>query len=182
MMNESRRPPNGSAGIPCARGCSRFRILLDWTAGFLLAMVIASLGHELWLVFVVRTLHGDQYVVPLAHIAYCMIAGLIWLVFFLVSLEHLKRSAGRGTFWGSVLRILGELLLVLALGEACLMAYGFHPADRVSFLLTALEGAAGAGMLALSGRFAGRFPADAAADQGHLPRGRFPADRCERTP
>jgi hypothetical protein len=134
-----------------ARWFTNLRLLAVWLLGFILAMVIILLWHELVMVFVVNTLGCGKYVVPLVHFLYYSLAGLLWMVFFLLHLEHLNRSARKGMLLVASLVTLGVQLSVIALGQAGLTLYGFFPADVFGLMLMAGEGLAGAGMLALAG-------------------------------
>jgi len=118
-----------------------------WILGIALALVILFLGHELAMVFAARTLQADQYGLPLVHIAYYMMAGVLLLVFIFISLEHLKRSAQKTRLLAGSLTLTGGLLLAIALVQAGLTAYGYFPADLVGILLMAVEGLAGICML-----------------------------------
>ena len=143
-----------------ARWFQGLRIFLVWLIGFVLAMVIMFLWHELLMVFVVNTLHADRYVAPLVHILYYLIAGLIWVMYFLLSKEYLNRFAEKGMLVIGTLRIIGVQLLIIATGQVGMLVYGFLPADRLSILLMAAEGAGGAGMLILAGRLKAVLPGD----------------------
>jgi hypothetical protein len=133
-----------------AKRFSRIRVLAVWLTGFILAMVIILLWHELLMVFVVSTLGWEKYIVSLVHFLYYAVAGLLWMAFFLLQLEYLNRSARKGMLLAASMVTLGVQLLIIALGQAGLTLYGFFPADVFGLVLMAGEGLAGAGMLSLA--------------------------------
>ena len=130
-----------------ARRFTNLRVIAVWLKAFALTMIIILLWHELLMVFVVNTLGWGRYVVPLVHILYYCITGLIWVGFFVLHLEHLNRLARKGMLREAALVTLGAELLLIALGQAGLTVYGFLASDAPGLLLMAAEGLAGGGML-----------------------------------
>jgi hypothetical protein len=130
-----------------AKWLASIRIFAVWLVGFGLTLVIVLLWHELLMVFVVNTLGWDRYGVPLVHILYYCIAGLLWVGFFMLHLEYLNRSARKGKLLEASLGTFGAQLPLIALGQAGLMLYGFLPADALGLALMAGEGLAGAILL-----------------------------------
>jgi carbon starvation protein CstA len=118
-----------------------------WVIGFALAWVVVFLGHELSMVFAAKTLRCDEYTLPLVHISYYLVAGLVTMGFFIASLEYLKRSARKDMLLGGSLTLIGGILIAIALVQAGLTLYEYLPADLVGILLMAVEGLAGACML-----------------------------------
>jgi hypothetical protein len=128
------------------------RILLVWLIGFIQAWIILFLGHEAWMVFAVNTLRLGEYTVPLVHMLYYCLMGFLMVLYFLLSMEYLHRSGREGRLLKSALLSIGAPLLLIALMQAGLTAYGFYPADRLGIFLMAAEGSAGAVMLFFAGR------------------------------
>jgi hypothetical protein len=147
-----------------SRSWTVIQILAAWLAGFVLASIIIMLGHELLMAFAVNTLDAGMYVIPLIHIAYYCTAGLLWVAFFLIQLEYLKRAAGKGSIWAGTLILIGVQLLLIGFAQAGLTLYGLLPADTAGILLIAAEGSAGTGMLvfarSLKKRTVGGVPAN----------------------
>ncbi|MDD1750117.1 MAG: hypothetical protein LUO89_09605, partial [Methanothrix sp.] len=108
-----------------ARWLMNVRVFLVWLLGFALAMIILILWHELLMVFVVDTLHWGENIVPLIHTLYYILAGLLWMILFLFSMEHLKQSAQKGMLLRSSLLIIGIQLLIIGLGQAGLTLYRY---------------------------------------------------------
>jgi hypothetical protein len=89
------------------------------------------------------------------------------VAFFVFHLEYLNRSARQGTLLEASLITLGVQIIIIALGQACLMLYGYLPADMLGLVLMAGEGLTGAGMLALA-RYLRTRPKDVrTAGQGY---------------
>ncbi|MBN2117591.1 MAG: hypothetical protein JW730_13525 [Anaerolineales bacterium] len=130
-----------------ARWLMNLRVFLVWLLGFALAMVILILWHELVMVFVINTLRLGENIIPLIHILYYLLAGLLWFVFFLISMEYLKRSARKGMLLRGSLLVIGTQLLIIGFGQAGLTLYGYFPADQLGIILIAAAGLLGAGML-----------------------------------
>jgi hypothetical protein len=118
-----------------------------WMLVFALGWVIVFLGHDLVMVFAVKTMQWGEYVAPLIHILYYILTGLFMMGFFILSLEYLKQTARKGMLLSGSLASIGMSLIIIALFQAGLTLYGYFPADLIGILLMAVEGLAGTGML-----------------------------------
>ncbi len=141
-----------------ARWLANLKVFLVWLLGFVLAWIILFLGHEVLMVFIVNTLRGGQYIVPLIHILYYCTVGLLIVMVFLLSMEYLKRSAQKGMLLMGAMLSIGTELLIIALAQAILTLYGFLPGDPLGILLMAAEGLVGVGMLFLARWLNARSP------------------------
>jgi hypothetical protein len=130
-----------------ARWFTNIQVFLVWLLGFALAMVILLLWHELLMAFVVNTLRWEAYPLSLIHNLYYCLAGLLWLAFFMLSMEYFNRSARKGMLLRSSLLIIGMQLLIIGLGQVGLTLYKFSPADWTGVVLIVVEGLLGIGML-----------------------------------
>jgi hypothetical protein len=133
-------------------------ILLAWLFGFLLALVILFLGHELLMVFVVNTLHWGKNVVPLVHILYYITGGMLLVIYFVLSMDYLNQSAQEGMLLKTSLVTIGTPLIIIGLTQAALTLYGFLPADTLGVGLMAAEELAGMGALFIARRLKERSP------------------------
>ncbi len=139
------------------------RVFLVWLLGFAFAMVILILWHELLMSFVVNTLLWSENITQLIHVLYYCLTGLLWVVFFVLSLTYLNRSAQKGRLLRGALLIFGIQLLLTGLAQAGLTLYRYFPADWPGILLILVEGLLGAGMLFFARRLS--YHSLAAKDQ-----------------
>jgi len=129
------------------RWFTNIRIFLVWLLGFVLALVILMLGHELLMVFIVNTLKWGVYNVRLMNVIYYMIAGLLCFAYFILVNDYLNRSAKRGLLLKNSLLTIGIQVLIIFLIHLSLLLYGFFPMSTLFILLVIIEGLAGAIML-----------------------------------
>lgn len=121
-----------------------------WLLVFAMEWVIVFLGYDLVMVFGVQTLRWGGYIVPLVHILYYIVAGLVILASCIFIFEYLKHSAQEGVLLRGSLISIGVPLLIIALIQTGLTLYGYFPADLIGLLLMAVEGLAGTCMLLIA--------------------------------
>jgi hypothetical protein len=129
------------------RWFTSLRIFLVWLLGFVLALVIFALGHELTMMFIVNTLKSGRYIVRLVFIVYFTIAGLLCVAYYIFIHDFLSTSAKKGRLLKNSLLTIGIQVLLICLIHLGLMAYGYFPRHGVSILVATLEGLVAAAML-----------------------------------
>jgi hypothetical protein len=130
-----------------ARWFTSVRVFFVWLLGFILALIILALGHELFLVFIVDTLKWQKYTVRFMNNAYYAIAGIVCVAYYILIHDYLSRHAKKGLLLKSSLQAIGSQVLIIGLIQACLVLYRVYPADWQMIGLFVLELVAGAAML-----------------------------------
>ena len=123
------------------------RVLLIWLASFILAAVIIAMGHDVMLLFIVRTLGWDRYDTRFFHMLYYVLAGIAWLFFCILIYDFFNRMAKKGRLLYAALRTLGIELAIIAAMQTILTMYAYPPLDWISIGLIVIEGGLGGAML-----------------------------------
>lgn len=135
-----------------ARWFTSLRIFLVWLLGFILALIILALGHELLMSFIIITLMAGKYEVRLVYVVYYMIAGGLCVAYYIFIHEFLSLSSKKRQLLKSSLLTIGSEVLVIGLIHLGLLLYGLFPKDGFGILLIIAEGLSGAVMLAFARR------------------------------
>jgi hypothetical protein len=130
-----------------SRWFTSVRIFFVWLLGFVLALVILALFHELLMVFLVTTLRLGSNIIRLINILYYCSGGLLCVGYYLFIEEYLNRAAHKGRLFYNAIKTIGIQLLIISLIQLCLVLYGFFPADWLS--IGAIVIACGLGMTML---------------------------------
>jgi hypothetical protein len=130
-----------------SRWFTSLRIFFIWLLGFVLAMAILALFHELVMVFLVTTLRLKSNIVRPINILYYCTGGLLCVAYYLFIEEYLNRATHKGRLFYNSLLIIGIQLSIIAAIQAGLVLYGFFPADWLSIGLIIIEGVLGIVML-----------------------------------
>jgi len=129
------------------RWFTNLRVFLVWLLGFILALVIMALGHELVMMFFVNTLNTGRYIVRLVYVVYFTIAGLICVAYYIFIHEILSISARKGQLLKNSLLIIGIQLLIICLIHLGLLAYSYFSSSWFNILVSTIEGLAAVIML-----------------------------------
>jgi hypothetical protein len=130
-----------------AKWFTSVRVFFVWLLGFVLALIILALGHELFMLFIVNTLKWGKYTVRFMNNAYYAIAGIVCVAYYILIHDYLSRHAKKGQLLKSSLQAIGSQLLIVGVIQACLVLYAYYPADWQMIGLFVLELLVGAAML-----------------------------------
>jgi quinol-cytochrome oxidoreductase complex cytochrome b subunit len=120
------------------------RVFLAWLVGFGLMLVVLALSHELFLMFIVNTLHWEKYLVRFMNMLYYFPAGIVCIAFFVFLYPYLDRSDKKDLLLRNTLRVVGILLLLISLIQIGLLGYRYLPAStlNLSYVLAEILAAA----------------------------------------
>lgn len=130
-----------------ARWFTNVRVFLVWLLGFVLALIILALLHELLMVFLVNTLHWEKYLARFISMAYYAVAGIVCVAYYILIHDYLSRFAKKGLLLKSSLQTIGCQVLIVGLIQAGLVAYRYYPADWQMIGLFTIAILVGAAML-----------------------------------
>jgi hypothetical protein len=135
------------------RWFTSLRVFTVWLTGFVTGLILLALWHDLFMVFMVNTLHWGRALTYFMNLIYYVAAGLACVVYYILLQDFLSRAAGKGQLLRSSLLTIGIELLLIGLAHGALALYGFFPADRLTIGLTVTEVLSGGIMLFLAVRW-----------------------------
>lgn len=111
-----------------------------------LGLVLFALGGQLILLFMVDTLHINMYSIRFVTQLYYVVAGLVWLLAFMVLQSVLSQAARKGQLLLYTFYAVGINLIIVAVMQMVLTAYGALPKLPLQSMLTGIELLLGGGL------------------------------------
>jgi hypothetical protein len=125
---------------------TNIRVFFTWLISFLLTAVILALGYQV-VMGLIAILGWDRYDARFTHLLYYTLAGIIWLLFFILNYDYLNRMAEKGRLLFGTLRTIGTELAVIAAMQIILTLYRYFPADWLNIGLIVIDGGLATAML-----------------------------------
>jgi hypothetical protein len=125
---------------------TNLRVFFIWLISFVLTAVILALGYQVVIGFIAK-LGWDRYDARFTHLLYYTLAGIAWLLAFILNYDYLNRMAQKGRLLFATLRTIGTELAIIAAMQIILTLYGDFPADWLNLGLILLGGGLATAML-----------------------------------
>lgn len=121
----------------------QIRVLLVWLIGFALILSILALLHELFLFFIVNTLHWDRDTARFLSMLYYVPAGVVTIAYIALVFPILNQQSRQTSFLKKTLLLFGIQLPCIGLIQLGLIVYRYLQASAFNLILVTTEVLAG---------------------------------------